>query len=573
MTSVSSAFPAKSSNGACERLPRESGPVSDGLQKTLEFLTTARDEWAGPLLAAALDSPSEAIRDGALRTMLRRRSGSGQREILRRLHILGPRARRVLEEEQGSLALALRDAVLGPDLQTFVNACHEILRNHEFPSIGTLITALEDPAHPNPELAARTLAALCEQLYDELHRNHRALANPELLRIRSLESLEASVRRFGLHRRREVVESYLRLADRETAGLLEILGDPHNGAYLAVCDVLSRNQHPGILRLVVSFLDAPLPPSGALVILGRRADPEFLRTLLNQVAQHEWTPFERNVRRIEAFAWVYCDQGVLGTLSDAAQLAALRMVLASRMKRQQAFRLVAYLLCHGQLEARRAAARALADFAGAEANALAIEALGDVDAEVQSILIAQLRSRGVPGALQQLIDRLNSPHALVRAAARESLSEFSFDRYLSLYDSLTPETRVSTGDLVRRVDDEAAPRLREELRSPVRARRLRALAAAESLGLLAEVESAVVALLADSDGFTRAEAARRLARVDTPSARAALEVASVDATPMVKEAALQALAGQDGRKRELQSNASLDLGAPLDSQLPVEAAS
>jgi HEAT repeat protein len=99
------------------------------------------------------------------------------------------------------------------------------------------------------------------------------------------------------------------------------------------------------------------------------------------------------------------------------------------------------------------------------------------------------------------------------------------------------------------------------------------LAAAESLGLLAEVESAVVALMADSDGFTRAEAARRLARVDTPSARAALEVASVDATPMVKEAALQALAGQVGEERAAPFTAPVNLDAPLDSQLPVEAAS
>ncbi len=66
--------------------PTQSAPVSGGLALTLAMLTSTKNEAAIGALLPALDSPHTVIQDGALRAILDRRSPTGQREVLRRLH-------------------------------------------------------------------------------------------------------------------------------------------------------------------------------------------------------------------------------------------------------------------------------------------------------------------------------------------------------------------------------------------------------------------------------------------------------------------------------------------------------
>jgi HEAT repeat protein len=210
--------------------------------------------------------------------------------------------------------------------------------------------------------------------------------------------------------------------------------------------------------------------------------------------------------------------------------------MASGIPRAQAFSLVEYLLVHGKPGGRRAAAEALDQFRGADANLLALEALDDEDPAVQARILVQLRGRGIPGALARLVEMVDSPHQLVRDAARNCLAEFSFARYLSSFDLLDEEVRASTGELVRKVDPQAPAMLRAELTSAVRSRRLRGLAMARALGLVEEAEDAIVRLLNDEDHLIRAEAASALGKCNSAAARRALARALADRSPAVQEA-------------------------------------
>jgi HEAT repeat protein len=191
--------------------------------------------------------------------------------------------------------------------------------------------------------------------------------------------------------------------------------------------------------------------------------------------------------------------------------------MTSGVPRVQAFAAVQFLLLHGKPLARRSAAEALNEFHGAEANALAVQAMEDDDPQVQANILIQLRGRGVVGALPRLLKLVDSPHAVIREAVRASLTEFSFPRFLAAFDMLDEEVRRSTGILVKKIDPQTVPGLRAELESPVRSRRLRALAVATAIDAVGSLEEMVAGLLEDRDASVRAEAARALGHGESRS--------------------------------------------------------
>jgi HEAT repeat protein len=189
--------------------------------------------------------------------------------------------------------------------------------------------------------------------------------------------------------------------------------------------------------------------------------------------------------------------------------------MTSSMKRLEVFKTIDYLLRYGKPGGRVAAAEALAQFGGAEANTLALVALESGDPSIQAAVVPQLRQRGIPGALGRLVEQLDSPHELVRQAARKALAEFSVERFLAAYDLLDEEVRQTTAALVRKIDPAATTTLAEEMKSPSRTRRLRALGAASAGRMISELEPRVVKLMTDDDHVVRTEAARALSTCGT----------------------------------------------------------
>jgi HEAT repeat protein len=143
--------------------------------------------------------------------------------------------------------------------------------------------------------------------------------------------------------------------------------------------------------------------------------------------------------------------------------------------------------------------------------------------------------------LPRLVEKIDSPHAVVRQAVRQCLSEFSFKRFLAAFDMLDDEVRRSTGMLVNKLDPQTVPMLEAEMASHLHARRLRALSMARVTGAVPKLEASIFCLLADEDHLVRAEAAAALADSMTPASRDALERALQDRSPIVQEAARKSL--------------------------------
>lgn len=517
--------------------------MTTGLDATLTLLTTTDNEAAVPVLVPALDSPFGRIRHGALRAILARRSVAGHREVLRRLHLLDEGSAEILRQHPGRLTAAIREALVSEEEQLCANACRAMVWFRQYDLIALLLGVLEDSSDDRVSLAARTLGQMIDLLDEELTSPSAvdSRRDPQVTRSHVLTALEHSVGRLTKHKRREVVETFVQLTHRDNPTLRQILQTPYHPAFLAVMETLAKSCHPGVMSLLLSFLDDPKAPSAALSVLSKRTDLKFVHCLLRKVGREPSAPVAANLKRIDALAWPRLGRPLLDQLDDMGQHAAVRTVMASGIARAEAFGVVADLLLYGKPAGRRAAAQAIEGFQGADANALAMKALDDHDPQVQAHIVVQLRGRGIPGTLPRLVEMLDSRHAVVRKAARKALAEFDFPRFLAAFDMLDDEVRRSTGLLVKKIDPQTLPLLREELESPVRTRRLRAVAIVRAIDSATELEASLIRLLSDEESDVRAGAAAALAACPSAAGREALEEALGDRSTAVREAAQKAL--------------------------------
>jgi hypothetical protein len=362
-----------------------------------------------------------------------------------------------------------------------------------------------------------------------------------LVRRNVMPSLETAAARLSQHGRVELLEAFLLLTGRNNATLLQILSDPRHSTYVPIVQMLTHSPRRGVLRLVLGYLDDPHAPTAALGVIAHRTDRPFIDHLLRRIGHQPSAAAQTNLKHVESIAWLRDDLSLANELDDAAQHSIVELVNASGMKPAAQLRVVAHLVKHGKTGGRRAAIAALARFNGAEANSLALAAVNDADPAVQAGALGQLRARGIPSALAILLSHIDSSHHIVRTTARESLTEFSFARYLAAFDMLDDEVRLSTGTLVRRIDATAITQLRDELASPAGKRRMRAIAMARYMGVVPQVTDDLIRLLEAEDHLLRCEAAIALGDIDAPNARAALENALSDTSLTVQEAARSAL--------------------------------
>ncbi|MFZ5833560.1 MAG: HEAT repeat domain-containing protein [Planctomycetota bacterium] len=514
-----------------------------GLATTFTVLGRTANEAALAVLLPALDAAAPTVQDAALTAILKRRNPTGLPEILRRVPFLSLRWQAIIRRHPGKLTRAIRDAILGSDEAMCRKGCQAAVWFSEYDLVPVLLQAMEEGTGPNTELAASTLMKLVEQLSDELSgkREPEGRRDPQTVRTHVLGALELSLRRYSKHKRREVLEGVLLLASRENQALNSILQNPHHVAFVPLVEMLRTSEHPVIVRLLLSYLDDPKAPSAVLAVAGNRSDIRFVRHLLRKIGREPATAVEQNLRRIESIPWLRQGQSFFDQLDDAGQHSLVCLAMHTGIPRAQAFSVVGALLVHGNVGGRRAAAQALAEFPGADANALALRAMADSDPHVQAHIVRQLRRRGIPGVLPKLVAMIDSRHSVVRAAARQSLSEFTFTRFASAFDMLDDEVRQSTAELVRKIDPQTVPLLRQELQSPSRARRLRGLDMARTMALVGQLEAQVIALLNDDDHMIRNRAAECLAHSASNDARAALRHALSDQSTAVQEMARRSL--------------------------------
>jgi HEAT repeat protein len=517
--------------------------MAQALAHTFDVLARSRNDAATAALLAALEAGDARVFDGSVRALVRRTSKQGHLAVLRRWHLLPEELKRAVDGHQGRMGGALRDGLLSPDDQLFANSCDVARESGEFDLAPTLITIAEQGAHQRSRVATELVVGLVGRLIHPLADDAEAgySRHPETILKSVLESLERSVERFGVHGRHELVEAFIVLAGAGNAALRRILETTHNVCYETIVGVLEESANPDLLDVLADYLAKSDAPAAVRHVASRRVDGPFVARLLSLPLDPTNAALAKNLSRIRSFACLASVDAIGKRYSPGEQAAAMRLVSMTGAQEESKLDFAAALLARGSQSARVAACEALAPIAGQRSNDLVLAALADPDPHVQAAATRQLRDRHIPGSMAKLIELVASPHAEVQAAARESLSEFTFENYLARYETLDDDARRQTGGLVATVDVNAPQHLRQEMASLVRRRRLRAIEMADAMGLTARVSDALVERLSDEDHLVRAAAADALAGCSAFDVRDALLGALNDRSYAVQNAARNSL--------------------------------
>lgn len=512
-----------------------------GLKTTLAVLGQTKNEAALPVLLAALDAPNLAVQSGSMQALLERRGPAGSRELLKRWHKLSERWKKAATEQVGKITGAIRDGILSGDEQIVKNACDAVLWIRDYDFVPVLVNAALDVSNPQGELAADTILALCDSLCEELaaSRDYKR-RDPQVARRHVVTALEPVADRFDQHKNKKLLEAFLMLVNRENLTLNRILEHPHDPAYATMMHLLASSPRPGVMRLLLNYMDVDAP-SSIYSVLARRSDLTFVRHFLKRFAGGVRPSARSYLKRVESFGWLEDGGKVLAALDDEELRGAIQLAMKSGMSRLQALVIIRAVLRSPNAATRRSAAVHLGAFRGTEANELILRTLEDEDPEVQTHVVRLLRDHNIPGAISKLTALLDSPNVGVRDAARESLSEFTLPRFLAAFDDLDEESKRDRGEFVKRVDPNAIAGLTSEMQADSRSRRRRAVAVAVAIHAVEEVRHELTRLLDDDDHVVRAAAESALQRCTVKAARAALRKASLAENIGVRHAAEDAL--------------------------------
>jgi hypothetical protein len=520
-----------------------------GLSNTLHFLAETENEAAVPVLLAALGTVDRRRPKQALQALLQRSSPAAETEVLIQWHKLTEPMRQLVAERPDWLSGAIHSALAGSRdsadaQQLYRNACDAALVTRDYDQIPALAAAAADLKNPWAQQAAEVVLLLAEMLFEELHlpRDYRVRRDPQLQRDNLLPSLERMADSVDQHRKAELVEALLLLADRDTATVKRILQSPRDPSYPVVVRVLEQSSRPGVIRLLLSYLDDPHAPRAALDTLAGRRDLQFIRQLLRKIGNQPPQVVRNNLHRIEEIAWLSDASAVYGALAESEQAAAIQLASEANLAPAQALQILSLGLQDGSPGGRRAAAAGLVKFSGPEADEVAWQALDDDDPVVRAQAVTRMGKHATPTVIPRLIEMLDSPHQLEREAAQACLDEYNFERYLLAYDTMAPEARLATGLLVKKVDFTTIPQLTAEMQAPIRVRRARAIEIAILLQMIPDLFDAIRPLLDDEDQYTRIDAIRALATCDLEESKQALRRALLDHSPLVVKAAEDALA-------------------------------
>jgi HEAT repeat protein len=512
--------------------------MKSGLEKTFLYLKKTENEAAVEVLGQALDYDSSSVRKLALQALLERRSPAGHRAVFNRLTKL-EEFRAIISERPERLVRAVRESLKTADKASSVAAFKTILEFRLYEALPAMVSVTKDPASPHFEIAKKTILALTEKLYTELSGDklHRA----DAIRANVTASLEEAIGKFNTHQSSEIVESFILVTKQQNAFLRRMLRQQSDTVHHAMVDILSNSQRGGVIRVLLGFLEDHQMPIVVKNIITSRTDMKFVKNLLEHVGPSPSRAVSQTLSMLDSIAWARPGHETLMELDETCQFNAVRLLVASRIPREEVLEMLGFLLAEGNAGGRRASAEALGKFTEPQATAMIVRALNDEDPQVRAHLLRQLRPRKIPGSLSLLMRMVGNAHEVVREALKESLPEFTFRQFILNFDVLPEELRATTGHLVQKIDADAEPALLAEMNCPSPVRRRRAVLASVAMGLTRKMEQMVIGLLSDDDHMVRIAAAKSLAEVDTMPSWGALRDALLDRSVIVKETAEESL--------------------------------
>lgn len=521
-------------------------PIPTPVEITFSQLTESTSPSAGPLLVAGLDVPSEPVQLAAAQALIRRGVNSGRLEIFRRLDVLPQSVLDTVERAAASLNSTFRQLLLQGSAENRSIGLRAVRLTHQYGQVGHIIELMNKPDLGDAELAVTTLRSLVNHLFDAWQSQRTTLGENTGLGAAARPQVIATLEQALMSRENpaypeDLIESILVLSEPGHPVAKQILWHGTNLSREIAAQLLLTSRHPGILRFTAESLTEQYPHPKVFLAIRTRHDPEFLAALLRVISRKRSARQLEHLRQIQELEWLQPPFDVLAAIPANLQPMLIAFINATRIPRELKAQVQEWMLRFGSPDGKRAATDNLSLLEESVVQEVVRESLESEDADVQAWATSQVRQHAIPQAFSILIERLDSPLSSVQAAARGELAAFNVTRVLALADELSPEDAIRAGQLLIKVDIDAATNLRRALAHPARQKRLTAARNIARLGLQDRFTSAYVQMAHDNDTIARRTAAQVLATIPQIEAFRALTQLQDDAHPRVRETAAEAL--------------------------------
>lgn len=521
--------------------------MADSFRKTFQTLTSTANPFAGELLVAALDVPHPTIQAEAVVAITHRGGVREQMEAVRRYPRFSEDIRDHLERATTTLTPAIRQCffVGRGDWET---AAFALARAGEaYGIVETLLELLRSDRFHLHEEAIHTLQHLVNRLYEHLHGHKDAHAEPlkntSQIQHLVLVALEQSLDYFhDLAHAEIIIESLLALGGAGHQATGRLLNESSLECRALAKELLLRSHHPGVMRYVLDSLSKPYPSPRILDVLQTRDDPEFLLATLRWVPKRWTNTQERNLRQIEQHPWARGGYEALELVPEELQPPLMEFVSVTGLSRDDKRDIRQWIVRHGSPAARNLAIEQLGELDSGTVQEIVLDGLDSEDPDVQAWATGQLRNQHVPDALHKLIDRLDSPEAIVQQVARQELQGFNLDCLLAKFESMSPRARKNGAELLEKIDPDFVMKLTHEYHHAIRRRRIRALRATLAFGWQSRVYPTLLEMLKDEDTLIRRTTVEILEHVPSAKTIAALVALKDDPSERVRDSVEQALA-------------------------------
>lgn len=489
--------------------------MSFGLSRTLDVLAASENLAANDLLVELVFHGEPEPASTALELVLAKRYPEALFRLVAGYHLLGEGARKRLLAMGNRLNNSIRRAYLDVSETIYANGCELIRALPDFDQAPLLLGSFAKDSARKQD-AERILFHLILELIRQmdLPSEERSYHDIEGARQRLLATLRDAMRRYTLYHSEVIPEGFLLLADESAPEVPRILREGRDLCHRPMVLLFRRRSHPRILRWIFPLLDNRHPPGVVTAMIGERDDEPFVEHLLDNVGQLV-EPFVANAfRKISDIRWLRPDHRIWHRLTETRKANAVILLTQSGLSLERKLEMLAYLLDEGEPAARRAAACALAQLPGADANNMVRACMDDEDPEVQLAATQQIRDRGVTNALAMLLKKLDHSDARIRDAAHQALSDYTLERYIGVFDQLDDATRKTMGAMILKIDKQARQTMLKQLQSQQRRVQMRAARILRVLGIAGEYSNDLIGLLGDKDHMVRREVIETLAQMD-----------------------------------------------------------
>ncbi|MBX3449342.1 MAG: hypothetical protein KF777_07275 [Planctomycetaceae bacterium] len=512
--------------------------MTEPLDVTFRVLRdSATSEVADVILAAVLDEFDEiAVR--AACTVLARGSNRDNIALLQRLPQCRSAVVEAVAERLPTLRFAFHHGLYNGNSEQ-INDLLLTMQLLDAWTFAPLLVGLSQSTHAGiSQSAGETLLVMADRLHDQAQSTAHDVETREHVRGATEAVLRELASAFNRTNQIACLEPYV-----ETALILGRHTHPCVRAALwqgpadlraMASRLLEQSVHPAVMRQIVDAFGQNYPHPRAFEIVQQRRDLEFVAFFLSQLPANLSQIMSQNLRQFTKVGFLTDYDVVLNDLPAGLQPAFVAFAHATKIPSDLKQSIDEWILRHGSADGRAAALQRATTLDEQLVQSVVLDGLESEDTSVQVWALSQVRQAHLPEGWNLLIERLDSPIAEVRDAARRELADFNLERVLELIERLDPGAAREAARLMLKVDHEAIPKLHREMSSPVRHRRLKGAQAALKLGLASSVEAELLEMASDPDPLFRRVAAEVLLTVQTPLARQTLEAMRGDPSPRVR---------------------------------------